>query len=84
MLYNISIVLIIALVAIFSFFAGANVFERGFELGKCDRSTEKTPKTTAKKTKKAPKPSPEVARVNNILANIERYDGTSAGQEDIK
>ena len=84
MLYNISIIAIIALAAIFSFFAGAKVFERGYDCGKDDRVTKNTPKKPSKTTKKAPKTSPEVVRVNNILANIERYDGTSAGQEEIK
>lgn len=83
MWYNLILILLIALVAIFSFFASAIVFERGYTLGKAEK-TKNTPKSTPKKTKKAPKTSPEVKRMNDILANIEKYDGTSAGQGVIK
>lgn len=36
------------------------------------------------KKKKKPKMTPEEERTNAILANIERYDGTSAGQVKVQ
>ena len=87
MLYNILLILIVALTAIFSFFAGYKVFTLGFALGKEQPNGEKVSKSapkTPKKSKKKAKPSPEIEKMNRVLANIERYDGTSAGQEDIK
>lgn len=84
MLYNILIAILVALTAIFSFFAGAYVFHKGFLLGKSTKSGANTPKKTPKKTGKGKKTSPEIVKMNRILANIEKYDGTSAGQEDIK
>lgn len=80
MLSNLILVILIAFTAIFSFFAGYKVFYMGFLLGK----EEKKPEPVKKKSKKTAKTSQEVVRMNSILSNIEKYDGTSAGQEDIK
>lgn len=87
MLYNLIMVVLVAVMAIFSFFAGAKVFHDGFTLGKEQKCEENTPKPAPKKQKKSankPKPNPEIEKMNRILANIEKYDGTSAGQEDIR
>lgn len=87
MLYNLIMVVLVAVMAIFSFFAGAKVFHEGFTLGKEQPNGEKTSKSAPKKPKKSankPKPNPEIEKMNRILANIEKYDGTSAGQEDIR
>ena len=87
MLYNLIMVVLVAVMAIFSFFAGAKVFHDGFTLGKEQVATEKAPKPAPKKPKKPsnkPKTNPEIEKMNRILANIEKYDGTSAGQEEIR
>lgn len=87
MLYNLIMVVLVAVMAIFSFFAGAKVFHEGFTLGKEQPNGEKISKSAPKKPKKSankPKPNPEIEKMNRILANIEKYDGTSAGQEDIR
>ena len=87
MLYNLIIVGFVAVMAIFSFFAGAKVFHDGFTLGKEQVVEEKPAKPAPKKQKKPsnkPKTNPEIEKMNRILANIEKYDGTSAGQEEIR
>lgn len=81
MLYNIIMVILIAFTAIFSFFAGYWVFAAGFRTGK---SGENPTKPAPKKRKKVAKTPPEIEKMNRVLSNIEKYDGTSAGQEDVK
>ncbi len=40
-------------------------------------------KEPEKKPKEKPKLPKEIVRMNKVLSNIERYDGSSIGQEDI-
>lgn len=80
MLYNLILVIVVAVMAIFSFFAGCKVFMIGFRMGKGEENITLAPKKKPKKSKTPP----EIEKMNRILSNIEKYDGTSAGQEDIK
>lgn len=50
---------------------------------KITRPQEEKPKIIQFKKKK-PKPSKEVERATKILNNIDRYDGTGEGQQDVK
>lgn len=86
MLYNLICFGVAALVAIFSFFAGAKAYYYGLSAGlkiSGEKQSIEPPKIVATRNKK-PKESKETKRVNAILANIERYDGTEIGQEDIR
>lgn len=49
---------------------------------KCVKSDVKVPNLP--KIRKKPKQTAENARLNDILSNIEAYDGTSNGQKEIK
>ena len=49
---------------------------------KCAKSDVKVPNLP--KIRKNPKQTAENARLNDILSNIEAYDGTSNGQKEIK
>ena len=49
---------------------------------KCAKSDVKVP--SLPKIRKKPKQTAENARLNDILSNIEAYDGTSNGQKEIK
>lgn len=49
---------------------------------KCAKSDVKVPNLP--KIRKKPKQTAENARLNDILSNIEAYDGTSNGQKEIK
>ena len=57
--------------------------EKSFIEGmKCAKSDVKVPNLP--KIRKKPKQTAENARLNDILSNIEAYDGTSNGQKEIK
>ena len=49
---------------------------------KCAKSDVKVPNLP--KIRKKPKQTAENAKLNDILSNIEAYDGTSNGQKEIK
>ena len=49
---------------------------------KCAKSDVKEPNLP--KIRKKPKQTAENARLNDILSNIQAYDGTSNGQKEIK
>lgn len=49
---------------------------------KCAKSDVKVPNLP--KIRKKPKQTAENARLNDILSNIEAYDGSSNGQKEIK
>ena len=86
MWFNLICILIAALVAIFSFFAGAKVYYYGLSAGlkvSGENKSIEIPKIAVKRNKK-PKESNETKRLNTILSNIERYDGSSIGQEEIE
>lgn len=86
MWFNLICILIAALVAIFSFFAGAKVYYYGLSAGlkiSGENKSIEIPKIAVKRNKK-PEESKETKRLNMILSNIERYDGSSIGQEEIE
>lgn len=75
-----------AVVAIFSFFAGAKAYYYGLSAGlkiSGEKQAIEPPKIVPARHKKL-KPSKETEKINAILANIERYDGSDLGQEEIE
>ena len=75
MLYSILFGIMCILLPIMSYLA----FIEGM---KCAKSDVKVP--SLPKIRKKPKQTAENARLNDILSNIEAYDGTSNGQKEIK
>ena len=75
MLYSILFGIMCILLPIMSYLA----FIEGM---KCAKSDVKVPNLP--KIRKKPKQTAENARLNDILSNIEAYDGTSNGQKEIK
>ena len=75
MLYSILFAIMCILLPIMSYLA----FIEGM---KCAKSDVKVPNLP--KIRKKPKQTAENARLNDILSNIEAYDGTSNGQKEIK
>ena len=75
MLYSILFAIMCILLPTMSFLA----FIEGM---KCAKSDVKVPNLP--KIRKKPKQTAENARLNDILSNIEAYDGTSNGQKEIK
>ena len=75
MLYSILFAIMCILLPIMSYLA----FIEGM---KCAKSDVKVPNLP--KIRKKPKQTAESARLNDILSNIEAYDGTSNGQKEIK
>lgn len=86
MWFNLICIGIAALVAIFSFFAGAKVYYFGLSAGlkiSGEKQTIEPPKIAVKRNKK-PEESKETKRINMILSNIDKYDGSDLGQEEIE
>lgn len=83
MWYNLILAGIIAVAVISAFLLGQKVFYAGFITGHKASSGEKIPEFKPKKAKKV-KESAEMKRNRQILANIEKFDGLSDNQEDIK
>ena len=86
MWFNLICIGIAALVAIFSFFAGAKVYYYGLSAGLKVSGENKVidpPKIAVKRNKK-PEESKETKRLNMILSNIDKYDGSDLGQEEIE
>ena len=75
MLYSILFGIMCILLPIMSYLA----FIEGMKCAKSDIKVPKLPKI-----RKKPKQTAESNRLNDILANIEAYDGTSNGQKEIK
>ena len=75
MLYSILFAIMCILLPTMSYWA----FIEGM---KCAKSDVKVPNLP--KIRKKPKQTAENARLNDILSNIEAYDGTSNGQKEIK
>lgn len=75
MLYSILFAIMCVLLPTMSYLA----FIEGM---KCAKSDVKVPNLP--KIRKKPKQTAENARLNDILSNIEAYDGTSNGQKEIK
>lgn len=93
MLYNIIfmvsavvLILILSLLAWNCFTLGAEVYRKGIEhgknLGSGKPSTAIIPKPKKKKAEKVEE-SDEVKRYNAILRNLDAFDGTPVGQEEI-
>jgi len=52
--------------------------------GFVDAPKVKRPKETKAEKKRRAEQEAEIKRINSVLANIDRYDGTDNGQEEIK
>ncbi len=89
MLYNILLFVLVIYLMISPIFYvmaikfGIRIIKKTDEV--INEPTVKLPKQLPKlpKKKKAPKMTAEQDRVNQILANVDRYDGTSKGQQKI-
>lgn len=75
MLYSILFAIMCILLPTMSYLA----FIEGMKCAKSDIKVPNLPKI-----RKKPKQTAENARLNDILSNIEAYDGTSNGQKEIK
>lgn len=86
MWFNLISIGIAAIVSIFSFFAGAKVYYYGLSAGlkiSGENKSIEIPKIAVKRNKK-PEESKETKRLNMILSNIDKYDGSGFGQEEIE
>lgn len=89
MLFNVLILILAISFLFFSFFllsyalkAQKEAFLMGFEAGESGKIEK--PKEKSNKKAKLPEETKENKRLNDILANIEAYDGTGFGQKEIK
>ena len=62
---------------------GAEIYRKGIEHGKNFTNSTKSEAVFPKMKKKISKNDAEIDRYNAILRNLEAFDGTSAGQEEI-
>lgn len=89
MLFNCLCVLLTIFVLFFSFFllryalkAQKEAFLMGFEAGGTGKTLKMDKKV--KKSTKLPEETDENKRLNDVLYNINAYDGTGLGQKEIK
>lgn len=90
MLYEI-VILVSAIVLIFllgfiacnCFTLGAEIYRKGIEHGKKFGSSAPSSPIISKPKKKEVKENDEIKRYNTILRNLETYDGTPKGQEEV-
>ena len=78
--YSVIIVILILLFAAFSQIMTIKAVKFGFKIAEQPEKAAEEPVFNIPKKKKQPKMTEEEKRTNAILANIDRYDGTSAGQ----
>lgn len=77
------LIFLLAFIACNCFTLGAEIYRKGIEHGKKFGSAAPSAPIISKPAKKAVKESDEIKRYNAILRNLEAYDGTSTGQEEI-
>ena len=75
---------ILALFAIISEYMLVKAFHYGVKVGKAKDEIVPEPFSRPKRKSKAPKKAKETEKLNDILHNIDVYDGTSIGQKEIK
>ena len=83
MLYSVLIVLIV-LFAVFSQIMTLYAVKFGMKITNKPEEAAEEPIFNVPKKKKEPKMTDSDFRVNQILANIDRYDGTANGQVKVK
>lgn len=90
MSFNIVLVVSVAIlaffmpiIAYFSFISGAEVYRKGVEHGKNFDERVKSETVLPKIRKKPKKNDANVEKFNALMRNLEAYDGTSFGQEEI-
>lgn len=83
MLYDILLVVLVIYVCVSPYFY-AKAVKFGMKIADKPEKAAEEPFFHVPKKKTEPKMSPEEKRRVQILANIERYDGTSLGQEKIQ
>lgn len=80
MLYNVILVVFILIFAAFSQIMVLKAVKFGFKISEEPNTAAEEPLFHLPKKKKKPKMTEQEKRTNAILANIDRYDGTSFGQ----
>jgi hypothetical protein len=83
---TILLILVVSTLNIMCFFIGAKIIQtvsKGEEI-KAPDLNKLNPMTIYKEHKEKEEVNKEKEKLEAILRNIERYDGTEAGQEDIK
>lgn len=88
MSFNVILLVTVAALAALVPFVGCYMFERGYNMGVREyNSTHKDDQKSFfedRKPASAPKPDAKMQMYADILENIDNYDGTAAGQKDIK
>ena len=87
MSYSLIPMIIVAILAIFTPFIAYLAFKKGYELGVKDWNIARPEQPKVMPERKAKVPSAisdkELKKYEDLLANIENYDGTSAHQKEI-
>lgn len=79
-MHDLILILMVLIFAMFSQFMVIKAVKFGLKIAEKPEKAAEEPVFNVPKPKKKPKMTPEEKRTNDILANIERYDGTSRGQ----
>lgn len=82
MLYNVLLIILVLYVCVTPYFY-AKAVKFGISLAKDEEGAMKTPIFGLPSRKKKPEMTPAEKRRAEILANIDRYDGTPNGQKEI-
>lgn len=77
------LIFLLAFIACNCFTLGAEIYRKGIEHGKKFGSASPSAPIISKQKKKAAKENDEIKRYNTILRNLETYDGTPKGQEEV-
>lgn len=80
-------VIIVGIVAVFAAFEQVMIlkaFYYGVKIGRTKEEIVPEPFTAPKKRKKAKEVAKQTQKMNDILRNIDVYDGTSLGQKEIE
>lgn len=88
MSFNLILIVAVMFLAVLIPIVGCFMFERGYKLGVSDYNTahrdEPKAEIEGKKEVKVPKEDKKLKMYEQLLENIENYDGTTAGQKDIE
>lgn len=83
-MYNVILIVFILLFAAFSQIMVIKAVKFGLKISEKPEKATEDPIFHIPKKKKQPKMTPEEQRTVQILANIDRYDGTSLGQVKVE
>lgn len=84
MLYSIALLVVLAYYAVMTPIIVFKSVKFGIKVAEKPETAAEEPFFSVPKKKTEPKMTPEERRTAQILMNIDRYDGTSAGQVEIK